>query len=358
MKTLSLLLSALLLCPPVMADVTLAYKFKSGGFRGIGASEGKGTRSISGVKSREEGDSRLTGAILGKLSGSQETATILRVDLDKVWLLDLKKKTYTEGPIKLPAPEKDDSKDAGKKERGGKEEKPTHRVKSAKTEVKKGGESRAINGFQTTKWAATLTVVVEEIETKKTSEFAMTTDIWATPWTKELRRAVDEEAKFAKAYLKKLGLEMNPADRDRYGLQGATMLLGSAGPEVEGALKKLVKELGSLDGYPIVTETTWRSPAPEQPKGKPAAEPEDEEEEGSALNDAAGAGSVGGAAMGFLGGMAKKAAQKKAKQKVKEHMEAAMGKPAFSVRHEVVSVDVDPVPAEKFELPEGFKKKD
>lgn len=357
MKTLSLLLSALLLCPPAMADVTVAYKFKSGGFRGMGASEGKGTRSVSGVKSREEGDARMTGAILGKLSGSKETATILRVDLDKVWLLDLKKKTYTEGPIKLPPPEKDGSKDAGRKEKAGKDEKPTHRIKSAKTEVKKGGESKTINGFKTTKWAATLTVVVEEIETKKTSEFAMTTDIWATPWTKELRQAVDEEAKFAKAYLKKLGLEVDPADRGRYGLQGATMLLGSAGPEVEGALKKLVKELGSLDGYPVVTESTWRSPAPEQPKGKPAPEPEDEDE-GSALGDAAGAGSIGGAAAGFLGGMAKRAAKKKAKQKVKEHVEAAMGKPAFSVRHEVLSVAVAPVPAEKFELPDGFKKKD
>jgi hypothetical protein len=357
MKTLALTLSALLLCPPAMADVTVAYKFKSGGFRGMGASEGKGTRSVSGVKSREEGDSRLTGAILGKLSGSKETATVLRVDLDKVWLLDLKKKTYTEGPIKLPPPEKDDAKESGKKGKG-KEEKPTHRIKSAKTEVKKGEESKTINGFKTAKWAATLTVVVEELETKKTSEFAMTTDIWATPWTKELRQAVDEEAKFAKAYLKKLGLEVNPADRDRYGLQGATMLLGSAGPEVEGALKKLVKELGSLDGYAVVTETTWRSPAPEQPKGKPAKEPEDDEEEGSALNDAAGAGSIGGAAAGFLGGMAKRAAKKKAKQKVKEHVEAAMGKPAFSVRHEVLSVDVSPVPSEKFELPAGFKKKD
>lgn len=333
MKTLSCLLAASLLSPaPAAADVVIKTLHKNGGFHGIGASSGETTRYVSGVKARDEGDRR---------------ADILRVDLDKRWSLDVKKKTYTEGPIKFELPEQ--RKAEGKAASPGKEEKPTHRVKSAKAEVKKGEGSKTINGFKTTQWAATLTVVIEEISTKRTAEYAMTTDIWATPWTAPLRQAMEEEAKFAKAYLKKLGLELSPEDRERFGADGARAFLRAGGPEVEGAIRKLGKELSSIDGYPVVTETTWRSPAPAAPKGEPEADDDD----GSPLADAAGAGSVGGAAMGFLGGMAKKAAKKKIKEKVKE----ALGKPAFSVRTEVKKVELAPVPAEKFEVPAGFKLK-
>ena len=120
---------------------------------------------------------------------------------------------------------------------------------------------------------------------------------------------------------------------------------------MEGAIRKMGKEFASIDGYPIVTETTWRSPAPTAPKGKP--EPEEDEDDGNALSDASGSSSVGGAAMGMLGGLAKRAAKKKIKQKIKE----ALGKPAFSVRTEVKKVAVGPVAAETFEVPAGFKKK-
>lgn len=336
MKTLSLALCVLSLGPAARADVVIKTAHKNGGFHGIGASSGETTRSVSGVKARDERDKR---------------ADILRVDLDKRWALDLKKKTYVEGPIKFEMPAEGEG--GGKDAAPGKEQKPTHRVKSAKAEVKKSGEAKTINGFKTEKWAATLTLVIEEIATKQTAEYAMTTDIWATPWTKELRQAMEEEAKFAKAYLKKLGLELSPEERGRFGADGARAFLRAGGPEVESAIRKMGKELSSLEGYPIVTETTWRSPAPAAPKGQPAA-PEEDEDDGNALSDASGASSVGGAAMGVLGGFAKRAAKKKIKAKIKE----ALGKPAFSVRTEVKSVTVGPVAAETFEIPEGFKKKD
>ncbi len=335
MKTLSLVLSVLLLGISARADVVVKTVHKNGGFHGIGASSGETVRSVSGVKARDEKDKR---------------ADILRVDLDKRWALDLKKKTYTEGPIKFEMPKDEPSERKGAA--AGKDEKPTHRVKSVKAEVNKSGEAKTINGFKTEKWAATLTLVIEEIATKQTAEYAMTTDIWATPWTKELRQAMEEEAKFAKAYIKKLGLDLSPEDRGRFGADGARAFLRAGGPEVEGAIRKMGKELSSIEGYPIVTETTWRSPAPAAPKNQPVVE--EDEDDGNALSDASGASSVGGAAMGMLGGFAKRAAKKKIKAKIKE----ALGKPAFSVRTEVKSVEVGPVAAETFEIPEGFKKKD
>jgi len=350
MKTLSLILAALLSCPvSAFADVTISHISTSGGFRGMGASESKGTRYMSGVKSREDDDMRYTGAILGRIGGKKKLANILRVDLDKRWSLNLKKKTYTESPIKFEIPEAADEDEAPEKDaKTGQEEKPTHRIKSAKASVKNTGETKKINGFKTARWTASLIIVVEEIATKETAEYAMSSDVWATPWTKDLRAAMNEEARFAKAYLKKLGVDLSPQEKNRFGLDKAKLLLASAGPEVEKAVKKLAREMSSIDGYPIVTESTWRAPAPPAEKAK--QEPEDDD---GALSDAAGAGSIGGAAMGMLGGFAKRAAKKKAKKA----MTPDSGKPAFSVRTEVKSVSVGAIPAETFKVPAGFKKK-
>lgn len=330
------------------ADVTVVSEASSTGYHGMGASKSKSTRMISGLKSREEGGMQFTGALLSHFAGGKERAHILRIDLDKSWELDVADKTYHESAIVLPrgkdAPGKS-SKSSPERE----EKKPTHRVKSAKVEVKKTGESREINGFPATRYQSTLTVEIEEIATKKTAEFRMQSDLWTTPWTKSIRQALDEESGFQKAYLKKLGIELTPHDRGRFGLESARMMMGASGPEVEEALTKMSRELSKIDGYTILTETSWHAPAP--PPGKKA--PVHEEEEGSALSDASGATSLGGAALGFMGGMAKRAAKKKVAAAVTPKPGAA----EFSVRTEVKKIEVKDIPADRFEIPAGYKKK-
>jgi|CXWL01.1.fsa_nt_gi hypothetical protein len=330
------------------ADVTVVSEASSTGYHGMGASKSKSTRMISGLKSREEGGMQFTGAILGRLAGGGDHAQIVRIDLDKRWDLDVAKKTYREAAIVLPS--RKESAAADKKSTPEREEKkPTHRVKSVKVDVKKTGENRAINGFPSTRYQATLAVEIEEIATKKTSEFKMLNDLWTTPWTKSLREAMDEEARFQKAYLKKLGIDLTPHDRGRFGLESARMMMGASGPEVEEALGKMSRELGKIEGYTILTETSWHAPQPPS-SGKKA--PVHEEEEGSALSDAAGASSLGGAALGFMGGMAKRAAKKK----VAAAVTAKPGAAAFSIRTEVKKIEMKAVAADRFEIPAGYKK--
>ena len=342
------LIAVLLMSLSASADVTVVSEAGSTGYHGMGASKSKSTRLVSGLKSREEGGMQFTGAILGRLAGGGDHVSIVRVDLDKRWDLDAAKKTYRESPIVLPRG-KDAPAENPKTAPEGKEKKPTHRVKSAKVEVKKTGDKREINGFPSTRYQSTLTVEIEEIATKKTSEFRMLNDIWTTPWTKTMRQAIDEESSFQKAYLKKLGIDLTPHDRGRFGLESASMMMGASGPEVEEALGKMSRELSKIEGYTILTETSWHAPAP--PPGKKA--PVHEEEEGSALSDAAGANSLGGAALGFMGGLAKRAAKKK----VSAAVTAKPGSAAFSVRTEVKKIEVKDIPADRFEIPAGYKKK-
>ncbi|MEK7388240.1 MAG: hypothetical protein AAB036_00930 [Elusimicrobiota bacterium] len=338
--------AALSLALPAAADVSVHSESSTTGYAGMGAFKSKLSRRISGLKSREDGEMKFTGAIMSRLGGGGSTAHILRIDLDKRWDLDVAKKTYRESPIVLPSGSASaDPRDP----QHTRAEKITHRVKSAKVDVKKTGQTRQINGFAASRYQATLSLVIEEIASKKTAEFGMTSDVWTTPWTPTLKQALEEESRFQKAHLKKLGVDLTPQDRGRFGLDSARMLLSASGSEVEEALGKVSREMSKIEGYVVLTETSWHAPAPKQEKSRPVPE----QEEDSALADAAGATSLGGAALGFMGGLAKKAVKQKAAAAVAREP----GTPDILVRTEVKSVELKTLASDLFELPAGFKKK-
>lgn len=351
MKTLSLAASCLLVSGLAFADVTIRTKAESGGYKGMGAFESENLRKVQGVKARDEGTFKFTGAILGafgrKKSGGPE---ILRVDLDKRWTLDTKKKKYAESSISRP-PEEESEKEPEPEGKGEKGEpsKPTHRIKKTTFDVKKTADKKEINGFQAQRWSVEFAMEVEEIETKQVATYKMLSDQWLTPWTKTLRAAVEEEAKFGEAYLKKLGVEISLKDRAALGVTALQMLTQAGGPELQKTLADVKRKTEKLDGFAVRTETRWLAAAP---KGAAAAnkkkEPEPEEDEELDVSNGVG---------GLLGGLAKKAASKKAKKMAEDRSAAQEGKPAFTSTTEVLAVSTTPIDKSEFEIPEGYKKK-
>lgn len=344
---INLLMLAVLACAPSHADTVLRQRARSEGFRGMGAFESETTRKISGVKAREEGTFKFTGAILGRLSRKKPGAVeILRVDLDKRWSLDPKKKTYTESAITPKKGEKSED-EAEAPEPADKDEKPTHRIKKTSFTVKKTDDTKEINGFDARRHAVEFVLEVEEIATKEVSVFTMASDHWLTPWTKALRKASAEEADFQRAYLKKLGIDLTDKDKAKLGLSAVMMMTRAAGPEVQKSLGDMNAKLAKLEGFAVRTESRWLSaPAKGAPAKKAVEEEAPEDEEPLDL---------GGGVGGLLGGFAKKAAKKKAAKMAEERAAAQEGKPAFSSMTEVLAVSVDPVDASEFEVPAGFK---
>lgn len=349
--SIAVLLLALSL--PARADVATRVKAQSGGLRGAGAFESTGERWVSGLKAREDGNMRFTGAILGRVGGKKgrDSARILRVDLDKRWDLNPKKKTYRESPISLPPPDPAEAKEDEAPSKPAKEPAPTHKIKRASVSVEKTGETRTINGFKAARHKGVFLVEVEELESGKTSEFKLLADVWTAPWTKDLRKAVEEEARFAKAYMAKLGSKLSPEDQSRFGLAGARALLGAGGPEIERAMAKLKAELGKVEGFPVLTESAWHAPAEDMDKARMDDDMDDDGTDG--FTDDLADGRAEKAVAGFLGGIAKRAARKKAKEK----LAPKPGAPVYSIRTEVLSVSVADVPKDRFEVPAGFKKK-
>jgi hypothetical protein len=338
-----LLFLAVLVSPgAVRGDVTVERFNKSGGIKGIGASESSVVEKLRGLKKHETSSFKMTGSVggfLSKFAGDMGSDVITDIDKDVVWTLDHKKKVYTERPITLPKEKEEPSKRPEK----GKEDKPKVRIVRNEISVKATGEKKTINGFDCTRYIVTWLIETENIETKERSKTTMTNDLWNTPETKEIRALQKEELEFAKAYMKKLGISVSPEEAKKFGMAAVAGMFGEDEQAVRKKLKELQEKLGKIKGYPVVTALKWEIEAPE------AARQAGGEKAGKESEDVDLSGGIGG----FLGGLAKKAAKKKAAESSEESQKGA--NVLFDFYSEVKKIDVTSIPSSDFTVPPGYK---
>ncbi len=237
----------------LLADVTVERYYKTSGIGGLGAFESNEKESIKGQRKFVASEKKTKSKLLGKFMGDGKSSVIYIVEKDTVYTLNHAKKTYTKRSI---SPPKEDDKGARSEERyseesGGEEEEKTRVVKN-ELKMKKTGEKKTINGFPCSEYLLTWLVETENIETKERSKSLMTGEFWTTPETKKIRQLKEDEGRFNRAYLKKLGVEMSPADMKRFGLSMLGAMAGSSG-------KDLGKEMSKMKGYPIVTSIKWET---------------------------------------------------------------------------------------------------
>jgi hypothetical protein len=162
---------------------------------------------------------------------------------------------------------------------------------------------------------------------------------------------MDEETAFARAYMNKMGLTLSPRQRELFNPATVGALLGVGNKSAEDTLTQVRRKLESVQGFPVVTETTWTSE--EDPRAV-AANKEAAAKRAYADDDGGVdlANGVQGAAGSLLGGFAKRKMKQRSEQKAAER-EAL---PLFSTYSEVVSLETSAVPASQFEVPAGFRK--
>jgi hypothetical protein len=320
------------------ADATIESTLKTGGIKGMGASEGTMTRRFQSDKMWESMSSKFTGAILSRVAGGSENITITRVDKGVYWRVDSKNHTYTEHPI-----EPFKSQESPAKERGEKE-KPRVRVTKSEFTVKKTGASETINGFPCEEYLITWLLEMEDIETKAKSRSTMTTNLWTTPETAAIRKAQAEEQEFHKAYARKLGLTLSPEESKQLGMSAFAAASGAPPEEIEKGLLRVKEEMSKIKGYPIRSVVNWML---ESEKGKAGASAESSSSESTSSSP----GGIGG----VLGGLKGRITQKIAGEK----SSPAEGKdaPFFSSTTEVKAINAEKVSAEVFEIPAGYAKK-
>ena len=336
---------------PLRADVTSEVFVKNSGYNGFGAHEATTVRKIQDTKSREDSDWKLTGKVLKLFAGRPREGThIVRVDLDKIWTVNAKNKTYTERPIKLPAPKNNVDKTSATENNKPSEDKPTHRVKKTSFDMKRTGQKKTINGFNTEESLMTARIEVEEIATQEVTTYQLETRLWLSSWTPALKQLAAEERKFAQAYLAKLGLAFSTEDKQALGMDQVTLMLGLGSDKTEEFLKQIKTKMAGVDGYPILTESHWN--LKEDPKAIERRKANKMEQEKSETSDTGNLGSnPTDIASGLLGGFAKK----KMKEQQAKKEAAQENKPVLSIITEVKSVLTSKLAPADFDLPAGYK---
>ena len=322
---------------PLFADIIVERFTKSGGFSGMGASEGQSRESIKGLKKREDSTMKFTGKILGRLAGAKKSSTIYRIDKDLIWDLDHSKKNYRERTVSIPQQETPPGSsgpqgDSSMAEQG-KEEQPEVRIVKNEFKVKKTGEKKTINGYPCVQYIITWLIETENIETKERGRNLMTTELWNTPEDKTIKMLKKEEEAFNRAYLKKMGMEMSPVQMKQFGLSILGSVAGAAG-------KDLKKEMSQIKGYPITSSVKWEAESIETSKKPKAQIEEADEEEGLDLSK--GLGGLGGFFKKAIGGSKEKEDRK--------------NPPLFESYTEIKKIEIRSLSDDVFSVPAGYKK--
>jgi len=153
--------------------------------------------------------------------------------------------------------------------------------------VEKTGATKTINGFPREEYLVTWIVETRNEKTGETGKSTMTDRLWTTTPTPEIESAEADAQAYTRAYLAKLGLDMTPAEAQKY-LAGLTGL----GEEAQRkALARVAAEFGKVRGYTIASQLDWTA---EGKGGAPAA--------GTGTAGGGGAGAGGQPGLGQLAG--------------------------------------------------------
>jgi len=342
-KTTALCTVLLILAAPAFSGVVKKTK-SDVTFRGFGkfsltqsdklTAEQKWSNSLSDFKGQG-----LAGGLAAKtILRSGDTGEIIDLPGSTVYRLDNKKKEYTASPIEKLKEEMAEKEEA--KEEPKEEQEAESKIKITKNEfkVEDTGEDSTINNFSVHKYLVLWLLEWEDIETKEKGASRLETITWTTPFDGTLAKAQEEEMKFYRAYMEKIGIEAGKKDQDVLGTSWMVLLdsFGQAKGRPRHDYSKAAAEMQKIKGYPIVIDGKYFVSS-EKPAGAAA-----EAEEEPAATDV----------KGRLGGLLKKSLKKKPAD-----TGAGANEPSLTYRTEVLEISTPDLGASEFQVPAGYKKK-
>ncbi len=274
----------------------------------------------------------------------ENSAQIIDLDEEKVYDLDLDKKTYKVTTFdELRRKMEEDRRRAEEQARKDQDrqstesKQPDQNAKEIQVDfdVKSTGQTKAINGFDAKEAVMTISVHEKGKTLEQSGGLVLTSDMWLAPAIPQMK----EIAEFDLRYAQKLAGPM---------LQGASpqqlaMALAQY-PGMQDAIAKMRAEGGKMAGTPILTTTTFdavKSAEQMEQEKKSAAEPDSSADSGSGVS-------------GMLGGFARRMAKKKndSAQDAQPKARATF----LTMTNEVLKVE-PAVSAADLAIPAGFKEK-
>lgn len=297
---------------------------------------GTSVTTISGDRARIESDMQMQSRMVRVFArGMGPTADIVRLDEDKVYQLDLKKKQYTEESLAERRARMQQALDQASKAQppvAGVDESRCE-WSAPKADLKRSGERTSIAGMDAERVTVTATQSCTDKQSGAVCEFGIALDQWLTPKF----AGGDEALGFSTAYAQKMGFD------SREGLRRAAALFG----KYQGMWTELTTKMRDVQGYPLKSTFALVVGGPQCQGANQNAQ---------ASSDSSGTAPVGGIAGRIAGSLFKKKGQQEQSAASTPPQQINGLTPILTVTSELLSVKQDAAPATAFEIPAGFSK--
>jgi hypothetical protein len=333
------------------ADITIE---RSTSVDGVGAMafanmSGTSKTSIVGDKSRTDSEMKMQSKLVGFLARNAlgPSADIVLLDQDKLYHVNMNKKEYTETSFEQLRAQMQKMSDQMNANENKQQPSAVDQSKCtwlpAKVDVNKSGEKAQFAGYDAQRVTVTATQPCQDKETGAICEVALVLDQWTSADFAES----SEARKFYTAYASKMGFD---ASSSQDVSERAKALFG----QYKGLWSEVAAKMQSVKGYPVKSSFTLGLGGAQCKDSNSQAQTSQPDGSSQSPND------IAGAVVGKLGGLF---------QKKKSADAPAASAPAsapvamppgdvalMTVSSQVVSVSTNPVSADVFSVPAGFKK--
>jgi hypothetical protein len=294
--------------------------------------------NILGGKAAKEGV-KTTEAVKGdrKMSLGDTTGQIIDLKEEKVYDLDVKKKSYKvttfEELRRRMAEAQRKAEEDARKEQPKEAKAPQQPDKNAKemevdVSVKDTGQKKNINGFDTHEVVTTVTVREKGSTLEQSGGMVLTADMWLGPTITSMKELAEFDARYARQLAGPMIAGASPEE------MASAMAMY---PGLKDAMARMQTENVKMSGTPILTTVTVDAV-------KSAAQLAEEQKQDQ---PSSGSGNAAPSVGGLLGGLARRAVPKK---------EAPSQRATFmTTTNEVLKVTTD-VSAADVAIPAGFKE--
>lgn len=282
-----------------------------------------------------------------KATMSDQTGQIIDLAEEKVYDLDIKKKTYRVTTFAQFRQQLEDARKRAEEDakKAPPEQQPeTKRDPNAKEyevdfDVKNTGEKKAVNGFDTQQSIMTITVREKGKTLEQSGGMVLTSDMWMTPSIPAMKEVQEFDIEYAKKLYGPMVAGASPQE------MASAMAMY---PMMKPAIEKMAAEGSKLQGTPVMTVTTFDAVKSAEQMAAEAKQSGD-----SASNGNSGGGSAPTSIGGLVGGFGRRVARKNNDQAAAEGPKSRVN--VMTTTSETLKVSTTVSDAE-VALPAGFKE--
>jgi len=335
------------------ADVTMQERLSVNGLGMMKLANMSGTTTtiISGDRARTDSDLQFESGMLRAFAGGMGQSTqIVRLDQDKIYTLDTKKKTYTETTFAETrarmeqAMQKMQESQASQQQATSGVDDSQCEWSEPKSDLKRSGEKATIAGYEAEHVTVTATQSCKDKKTGQVCDFGLILDEWVAPGFEQSK----ETLAYQQAYAEKLGLKAS-ASRDF--AERAESMFG----RYKGIWAEIANKMKEVPGYPVKASFGLGVGGPQCQNTQEAQAQQSQQ---SQAQGGSAPTSISGALGGALGGLFKKkdSAQPAASSATPPPAMPGGLMPFMTIGTELISVTTGAVNPQSFEIPADFRK--